>query len=66
MKDARVVLDAGRNASRCATSAPACGPRRRSCAACSAPAFDLLEQNFDFDLLTPAKLLEKYAAARYA
>ncbi|HTJ07124.1 MAG TPA: DUF4139 domain-containing protein [Caldimonas sp.] len=23
-------------------------------------AFDLLEQNFDFDLLTPAKLLEKY------
>ena len=22
--------------------------------------FDLLEQNFDFDLLTPAKLLEKY------
>ncbi len=27
-------------------------------------AFDLLEQNFDFDLLTPAKLLEKYVGRK--
>jgi hypothetical protein len=28
--------------------------------AASGPAFGLVEQNFDFDLLTPQKLLEKY------
>ena len=34
-------------------------PETASLKSVSGPGFDLLEQNFDFDLLTPAKLMEK-------
>ena len=57
----RVVLDAGRNRLALRDVSARMRPETAQLRSLSNPgAFDLLEQNFDFDLLTPAKLLEKY------
>jgi hypothetical protein len=61
VKDARkVVLDAGTNRIALRDVSARLRPETAQLRSLSSPgAFDLLEQNFDFDLLTPAKLLEK-------
>ena len=57
----RVVLDAGRNRLALRDVSARMRPETAQLRSLSNPGgFDLLEQNFDFDLLTPAKLLEKY------
>jgi hypothetical protein len=57
----RVVLDAGRNRVALRDVSARMRPETAQLRSLSNPGgFDLLEQNFDFDLLTPAKLLEKY------
>ena len=62
IKDARrLVLDAGVNRVALRDVSGRMRPETAQLRSLSAPgAFDLLEQNFDFDLLTPAKLIEKY------
>ena len=57
----RVVLDPGRNRLALRDVSARMRPETAQLRSLSNPGgFDLLEQNFDFDLLTPAKLLEKY------
>ena len=57
----RVVLDPGRNRIALRDVSARMRPETAQLRSLSNPGgFDLLEQNFDFDLLTPAKLLEKY------
>jgi hypothetical protein len=62
IKDARsVVLEPGINRLALRDVSARMRPETAQLRSLSHPgAFDLLEQNFDFDLLTPAKLLEKY------
>jgi hypothetical protein len=62
IKDARrIALDAGANRIALRDVSARMRPETAQLRSLSAPgAFDLLEQNFDLDLLTPAKLLEKY------
>jgi hypothetical protein len=62
VKDARNVnLDAGANRLALRDVSARMRPETAQLRSLSNPgAFDLLEQNFDFDLLTPGKLLEKY------
>jgi hypothetical protein len=62
IKDARkVVLDEGPNRLALRDVSGQMRPETAQLRSLSNPgSFDLLEQNFDFDLLTPAKLLEKY------
>ncbi len=62
IKDSRrLVLDPGANRFALRDVSARMRPETAQLRSVSAPgAFDLLEQNFDFDLLTPAKLLEKY------
>jgi hypothetical protein len=62
VKDARrVSLDSGANQLALRDVSARMRPETAQLRSLSAPgSFDLLEQNFDFDLLTPAKLLEKY------
>ncbi|MCM5680454.1 DUF4139 domain-containing protein [Schlegelella sp. S2-27] len=62
IKDARnVTLDAGDNRLALRDVSAQMRPQTALLRSLSQPgAFTLLEQNFDFDLLTPAKLLEKY------
>jgi hypothetical protein len=62
IKDARkVVLDEGANRLALRDVSAQMRPETAQLRSLSNPgSFDLLEQNFDFDLLTPAKLLEKY------
>lgn len=62
IKDARkVVLDEGTNRLALRDVSAQMRPETAQLRSLSNPgSFDLLEQNFDFDLLTPAKLLEKY------
>jgi hypothetical protein len=62
IKDTRkVALDAGVNRLALREVSGKMRPETAQLRSLSAPgSFDLLEQNFDFDLLTPAKLLEKY------
>ena len=57
----RVVLEPGRNRIALRDVSARMRPETAQLRSLSNPGgFDLLEQNFDFDLLTPAKLLEKY------
>ena len=57
----RVVLDPGRNRLALRDVSARMRPETAQLRSLSNPgSFELLEQNFDFDLLTPAKLLEKY------
>ncbi|HEY8552992.1 MAG TPA: DUF4139 domain-containing protein [Burkholderiales bacterium] len=57
----RVTLDAGRNVLALREVSAQMRPETAQLRSLSHPgSFTLLEQNFDFDLLTPAKLLEKY------
>ncbi|HEX7045009.1 MAG TPA: DUF4139 domain-containing protein [Burkholderiales bacterium] len=57
----RITLDAGRNVLALREVSAQMRPETAQLRSLSHPgAFTLLEQNFDFDLLTPAKLLEKY------
>lgn len=62
VKDARSVnLDAGANRLALRDVSARMRPETAQLRSLSHPgSFDLLEQNFDFDLLTPGKLLEKY------
>ena len=62
VKDARkVTLDSGANQLALRDVSARMRPETAQLRSLSAPgSFDLLEQNFDFDLLTPEKLLEKY------
>ncbi len=62
VKDTRsILLDAGENRLALRDVSARMRPETAQLRSLSQPgAFDLLEQNFDFDLLTPAKLLEKY------
>ncbi|RQP22514.1 DUF4139 domain-containing protein [Albitalea terrae] len=62
VKDARSVsLDAGANRLALRDVSARMRPETAQLRSVSHPgSFDLLEQNFDFDLLTPGKLLEKY------
>jgi hypothetical protein len=62
VKDARgTVLDNGSNRLALRDVSARMRPETAQLRSLSHPgSFDLLEQNFDFDLLTPAKLLEKY------
>ena len=62
VKDTRKVsLDAGENRIALRDVSARMRPETAQLRSLSQPgAFDLLEQNFDFDLLTPEKLLEKY------
>jgi len=62
VKDARsVLLDNGTNRLALRDVSARMRPETAQLRSLSHPgSFDLLEQNFDFDLLTPAKLLEKY------
>ena len=62
VKDARkVLLDDGVNRVALRDVSARMRPETAQLRSLSHPgSFDLLEQNFDFDLLTPAKLLEKY------
>lgn len=62
IKDTRKVkLDAGMNALALREVSGRMRPETAQLRSLSKPgSFALLEQNFDFDLLTPAKLLEKY------
>ncbi len=62
VKDARsVLLDNGNNRLALRDVSARMRPETAQLRSLSHPgSFDLLEQNFDFDLLTPAKLLEKY------
>lgn len=62
IKDVRkVALEAGRNRLALREVSGAMRPETALLRSLSHPgSFRLLEQNFDFDLLTPAKLLEKY------
>ena len=62
VKDARrVALDAGANRIALRDVSARLRPETALLRSLSNPgSFDLLEQNFDYDLLTPAKLLEKY------
>jgi hypothetical protein len=62
VKDVRkVVLEAGTNRLALRDVSARMRPETAQLRSLSSPgSFDLLEQNFDFDLLTPAKLLEKY------
>ena len=62
VKDARkVLLDSGANRLALRDVSGRMRPETAQLRSLSHPgSFDLLEQNFDFDLLTPAKLLEKY------
>ena len=62
IKDARtVVLDGGANRLALRDVSGRMRPETAQLRSVSHPgSFELLEQNFDFDLLTPAKLLEKY------
>jgi len=62
VKDARTVaLDAGLNRIALRDVSARMRPETAQLRSLSNPgALELLEQNFDFDLLTPAKLLEKY------
>jgi len=62
VKDARkVTLDAGANRIALRDVSARMRPETAQLRSVSHPgSFTLLEQNFDFDLLTPAKLLEKY------
>jgi hypothetical protein len=62
VKDARkVALEAGANRLALRDVSGRMRPETAQLRSLSHPgSFDLLEQNFDFDLLTPAKLLEKY------
>ena len=57
----RVVLEAGGNRMALRDVSARMRPETAQLRSLSNPgSFELLEQNFDFDLLTPAKLLEKY------
>ena len=57
----RVALDPGRNRIALRDVSARMRPETAQLRSLSNPGgFDLLEQNFDFDLLTPAKLIEKY------
>ena len=62
VKDARkVTLDSGANQLALRDVSARMRPETAQLRSLSNPgSFDLLEQNFDFDLLTPEKLLEKY------
>jgi hypothetical protein len=62
VKDTRkLALDAGPNRLALREVSGKMRPETAQLRSLSAPgSFELLEQNFDFDLLTPAKLLEKY------
>lgn len=62
VKDARrVTLDSGTNQLALRDVSARMRPETALLRSLSNPgSFDLLEQNFDFDLLTPGKLLEKY------
>ena len=62
VKDTRkVMLDGGANRLALRDVSGRMRPETALLRSLSNPgSFDLLEQNFDFDLLTPAKLLEKY------
>jgi len=62
VKDARKVsIDAGNNRIALRDVSARLRPETAQLRSLSHPgSFDLLEQNFDFDLLTPGKLLEKY------
>ena len=62
VKDARkVLLDGGANRLALRDVSARMRPETAQLRSLSHPgSFDVLEQNFDFDLLTPAKLLEKY------
>lgn len=62
VKDARkVTLDSGANQLALRDVSARMRPETAQLRSLSNPGtFDLLEQNFDFDLLTPEKLLEKY------
>jgi hypothetical protein len=62
VKDTRnLALDGGTNRVALRDVSARMRPETAQLRSLSSPgAFDLLEQNFDFDLLTPAKLLEKY------
>ncbi|MGY4830034.1 DUF4139 domain-containing protein [Sphaerotilaceae bacterium SBD11-9] len=62
VKDARnTTLEAGGNRLALRDVSARMRPETAQLRSLSHPgSFDLLEQNFDFDLLTPAKLLEKY------
>lgn len=62
VKDARKVsLESGTNRLALRDVSARMRPETAQLRSLSYPgSFDLLEQNFDFDLLTPAKLLEKY------
>lgn len=62
VKDARrVTLDSGANQLALRDVSARMRPETAQLRSLSNPgSFDLLEQNFDFDLLTPTKLLEKY------
>src|SRR5256885_9227946 len=57
----RVALDAGENRLALREVSGQMRPETALLRSLTSPgSFSLLEQNFDFDLLTPAKLLEKY------
>ncbi|NRF65497.1 DUF4139 domain-containing protein [Aquincola sp. S2] len=66
VKDVRsVVLDAGANSLALRDVSAQMQPKTALLRGLTFPGgFELLEQNFDFDLLTPAKLLEKYVGRK--